>query len=304
MHWHFLIAFILTAFAGTAQAHVGDRLYSIFELTDEDLAQINLHDGSADDWRRVIGVPSLTTHDFALNPYFTLDYDPEDLDFKIWLGWHQATSRIYVAMESSDDIYFNEYVENIGSSPFVTNWGMLNNDSMHFMVDGDHSGGGYEREINDFASIAEWKQAHYAQAQGYGAIAVTSGSRHIDLLPFLGWFARPPYADGDGGIWGTEPTHSVIEFYVTAFDNLVKDPQTEAVVSSLSLYQVVGFSIVVPDYDSQSLHAAYLLPLSLGPASAVITADGFADGLLVGKVSGVSVVESDSWGRIKASFGK
>lgn len=302
--WSVVLVALLTI-SPSAHAHVGDRLFMFFELTDEDLAQIDLHDGSAEDWREVIGEPSLRAVDFFINPLAgdAPDYDPADLDFQIWLGWHQATGRIYVAMESVDNVYINEYKENLGSQ--ADNWSLPNSsDSMVFMLDGDHSGGEYDLAFDDFENREDWRQAHHAQAQAYGAIARTSGSRYVDLLPFLGWFSLPPYAEGGGGVVGEAPTISVIEFYLTAFDNLIKESQTEAVVSTLLPGKVIGFSIHIGDFDRPKVvHAGYLLP-PLGRS--IVTADLFADGLLVGKGQApeISVVESDSWGRIKASFGK
>ena len=44
--------------AVSTRAHVGDRVYPIAELTDDMLAQIDLKDGSVDDWIEVLGEPS------------------------------------------------------------------------------------------------------------------------------------------------------------------------------------------------------------------------------------------------------
>ena len=43
----FLIVLIM---AGVAEAHSGNRLYPFYELTDEMLEQIDLHDGLIDEW--------------------------------------------------------------------------------------------------------------------------------------------------------------------------------------------------------------------------------------------------------------
>ncbi len=39
--------------ASAAHGHIGDEIYPIFELLDEDLDRIDLTDGSVDDWRAV-----------------------------------------------------------------------------------------------------------------------------------------------------------------------------------------------------------------------------------------------------------
>ena len=40
--------------------------------------------------------------------------DPSNLDFRIWLSWHDVTNRIYLAYVGTDIIYHNNYesVEN------------------------------------------------------------------------------------------------------------------------------------------------------------------------------------------------
>jgi hypothetical protein len=283
-----------------AHAHIGDRLFHIFELTDEDLGRIDLKDGSADDWRDVLGEPSLTTLDFSIDPQVGdgPTYDPADLDFQIWLGWHQTTSRIYVAMESSDNAYVNQY-GGIGSLPGITAY-----DNMEIMIDGDHTGGEYTFTQDDFSTLDEWIQAAQSQAQLYFATARTPDARHANLLFFDEWYTRPPYVDGGGGVFGEAPTISVIEFYVTPFDRLVKDSQEQTVITKLFPGKIIGFAVWVGDFDTsaQRVHALYLLPPS---SLSTFTADIFTDGLLVGAggtVPDISAVAQDSWGRFKASF--
>ena len=46
----FLIVLIL---AGIAEAHSGNRLYPFYELTDDMLAKIDIHDGFIDEWYEI-----------------------------------------------------------------------------------------------------------------------------------------------------------------------------------------------------------------------------------------------------------
>ncbi len=89
---------------GGAEAQESERLYPFFELTDADLAQIDVTDGSIDEWKDLLGEPTLTALDFQTRPEPGL-YDPADMDYRVWLAWHGATHRLYVAVERSDDIY-------------------------------------------------------------------------------------------------------------------------------------------------------------------------------------------------------
>ena len=77
----FLIVLIT---AGVAEAHSGNRLYPFYELTEEMLEEIDLHDGLIDEWYE-IGEPSMTLLDFrtVLDLYAP---DPSNFDFRIWLA--------------------------------------------------------------------------------------------------------------------------------------------------------------------------------------------------------------------------
>ena len=101
------LALSLAGFLSVANAQPPDRIYPVVELTDRDVAEIDVTDGSVEDWENIAGEPTLTPLDFA-EPYGG-SYDPSDMDFRIWLGWHDATDRIFFAMERVDDVYVNEY---------------------------------------------------------------------------------------------------------------------------------------------------------------------------------------------------
>ena len=115
-----------------AGAHSGDRVFPIPELTDEMLEEIRLDDGSIDEWYDLVGEPTMTLLDFH-DPGFNRLPDPAELDFRIWLAWHDDPDRLYVAFVSSDDEYSNSHDFNAGSR-------LLEHDSIALVVDGDHRG--------------------------------------------------------------------------------------------------------------------------------------------------------------------
>ena len=117
----------------SASAHVGDRVYPIAYLTDEMVAQIQLDDGSVGEWYELIGEPTLTLLDFR--SLMGSSPDPADLDFRIWLAWHDDPARFYLAFAASDDMYHNTHEYYSGND-----W-MKFHDSIQFSFDGDHSGG-------------------------------------------------------------------------------------------------------------------------------------------------------------------
>ena len=83
--------FVVLIMIGVAEAHSGDRLYPFYELTDEMLEKIDLHDGLIDEWYE-IGEPNMTLLDFKTNRNFIAP-DPSNLDFRIWLAWHDRSRK-------------------------------------------------------------------------------------------------------------------------------------------------------------------------------------------------------------------
>ena len=119
------------------------------------------------------------------------------------------------------------------------------------------------------------------------------------------WYVLPPYAGGGGRRFGEQPTITVTEFYVTPFDRMLWNDEENSQASELNPGQIIGFSITIRDNDEPDEFTILDLP----SLEAVISADAFVDGLLLGLDGEISqvkdtAVESDSWGRIKASFNK
>jgi hypothetical protein len=306
-----LLFVFLMAAIGPLDAHLGDRTYFIAELSDADLASIDLDDGDIGDWQDILGDPTLTANDF-------IGYGEPDIasfNFRIWLGWHDATDRIYVAMEQVDNFYFNQF----DRSEFSTaNFSLGGYDgSMNLYVDGDHSGGQYAYN-GPGENKEEWALLSDQGSQGYSALGqVFDSGTHISTtvtellsqfssygLGYAHWFAWPPYAEGGGSALGEAPSVAVTEFYVTPFDRLVWNSPEESLVSDLFPGKTIGCKILLTDNDedgiSSSIHA--LVPFSSEYSG---TADGFGDFLLLGAdgtVPGGTAVEGKSWARIKASF--
>ena len=306
------VAGLVLGSVGPTPAHMGDRVYPIFELTDEDVALIDVVDGSIDDWLEVVGEPSLTSLDFygitfESEGVTSFVVEPHDLDFRIWLAWHDATDRVYVAMERADDEYVNEYG---GDDHMGRNFMFFWDGSIALAIDGDHSGGG------DYTPSASGKEEQrrlwHQHAQGYEGLNEVPAGRHsvgvfggpmmYDEYPF---YLLPPYAEGGGARFGEQPTLTVTEFYVTLFDLLVWDSPKESQVSDLFPGKIVGMDILVVDKDSSG---ESWLSLPEETPDITDTASEFQDAVLLGLGGGIppdeSVVESITWGRIKATFVK
>ena len=296
----------------TVYAHdVGDRLYPIIEITDRQLEAFDLTDGSLEEWKTYLSASVLNRLDFEDLGYLygsakRLESslpDPNDLDFQFWLGWNQSTNRLYVAAERFDNVHLNAYEgrnENwYESGELDPIWAY---DSLELLVDGDHSGGEYGFHPDCCATEEEWKQVQNSQAQQYFIIDQSPNGQLIEYYGVGPWVTKPPYAAAGGALWVGETHRIVTEFYVTAFDSLVWDSPEASKVSPLFPNKVIGFSLSVPDFDTAPGYYHYHGFHSLNAGSVTWhNADYFVDGLLV--EAPATVVESWSWGRIKAASG-
>ena len=284
---------VITFLSLPVHGHVGDRVVPVFEITDDALSKIDLHDGAIDEWTELADDPSLTPFDFVLYESLSTarEYHPADLDFRIWLAWNETHDRIYAGAIFSDDSYVNEMPD-----PPIMSF----NDSMALLIDGDHSGGRYFGGGNH--DVGEMR-VHNSQAQFYEAIATTPEGPTVSLLLTSAggewsadWMLYPPYSDGGGFVVGESPTISVIEFYVTPFDDMIWNDEAGSTISDLKADMVIGVSAYVFDREAGAgiERDMYLMG---GPRA---TADDFFDGLLLGERD--TAVHADSWGRIKASL--
>jgi hypothetical protein len=289
------MAFLLAGLAGRGEAQ-SDRVFFIPELTDAQVAAIDIEDGSIEDWQEMVGEPVLLGADL----YAVVgDYDPASCAFRVWLGWHGETDRLYVAMEQVDDVYINEYTDS----------NMQAHDSnVVLYVDGDNSGGRFQFLSSDFPTEEEFLLANNQHAQVYTAIAEVRGdSPPIELQwtsYYDDWSVKPPYADAGGGSFGDAPTVAVTEFYVTPFDFLVWNSSEESLVSDLYAGKRIGLMMALSDFDvwSDDLWER-MHPTAVFHLHQVSNDAFFVDAVLVGGgPSEDTAVEDVTWARIKASF--
>ena len=275
------------------------------------LAKIEL-DGLIHEWED-FGEPTMTlTLDFRTYEY-SRSPDASDLDFRIWLGWHDASDRLYLAFVSSDDVYFNnyEYHEDRHTRS------MRNFDSILLFADGDHSGGeGAENSSTD----DEWEDIT-GRTQSYEAVARSIGAPNLDEPSVRYYSGRlaytifPPYGDAAGSVIGENPVVSAIEMYVSPYDSWENgwDSRPEQIqFSELSAGKTIGFAVIVNDWDSFGVWDGLWEPDAMppderGPGISLFfrRANRFLDGLLVPasiEQNEASSVEIDSWARIKASL--
>jgi len=287
---------LVCSLTGGASAHIGENVYLIFEIPESDAADLDLRDVSVADWEDVVGDPMFTPLDLYQDPTVGdgAQYDPADLDYRIWLGYNGNLGTMWMGMERIDNVYINEYTGgDLGS--------LWQHDAIEFMLDGDHTGGDYTGSADENWTDEEKTLNGNRTAQQYVAIADTPDGRHVGYQGAgADWVNALPYADGGGGSIGEGPTTNIIEFFVTPFDDLIWNSPDDSVQSDLSDGNIIGFQISAQDFDTAPTEYRAFHTVS-GQAATWRYAERFVDGRLVG-AGGATAVEDDSWGRIKASL--
>jgi hypothetical protein len=301
---------VLAIISQAASAHVGGgQPFPIFELSTDELPDI--HDGSLDDWEEVLPSFSLNQDQFApLNVNDGAGIDTADLAYRVFMAWHSAGNHLYVAIERVDDVYVNTYEGgDLGN--------VWQHDSIEFMVDGDHTGGKYNRYLEeDGFGTEEAKLLSGFQAQQYFAIAVSPDNNTLGYGGAATWAVAPPFSNAGGFTDNQEsPNTSVIEMFITPWDELDWRGPERSRRTELIAGKILGFQVSIPDFDAGCFacddlflfHGYHTLS---GQPLTWREADNFVDGELIACTTGdcgsasspVTAVESNSWGRIKASF--
>ena len=233
-----------------AKAHMGNAVYPIPQLTEEMMAKIRFEDGSVDEWYDLVGEPTFTQEDFRTSG--NREFDPSNLDFRIWLAWHNDPDRLYAAFSSSDN-------QNLSFSRL----GMyFDEDSFTLSIDGDHSGGEGKLEQDDYEGMDMWWES-----QQYVVFSHTDSVRLVfnalssvftrDSEDSIGyvvgfltdrlsqyWMVLPPYGTASGNIGGAASTN-VIELFVTPYDDWQgygsSNGPEDIVFSELSEGKIIGF---------------------------------------------------------------
>ena len=287
---------VLLMWSAASSAHTGDRLFPFYELTDEMLATIDIHDGFIDEWYDV-GEPSMTVLDFGSWTEGTLP-DPANLDFRIWLAWHDESNRVFFAIAAIDDEYENTHDRSAEGGQGVMEY----HDSITFQLDADHSGGTGHRNETPFDEYP----LIFGRTQQYAAVARTASGPVLGEYSsgwLVSWGINPPYGDSGGGVHGENPTVWVIEFYVTPQNAWGEGPE-DTVFSDLEANQIVGFLAIVNDRDITGRLGWRPSSIQDDDVNPFLQdrgyADIFVDGLLLPDRS--TAVEDVTWGRIKASL--
>ena len=180
--------------AVSTEAQFPERVYPIMERTDEMRTRIDVRDGSVDDWREVLGEPTLTPVDLVSRA-MGIGVRPIFVGLSHLAGlarWRQPPFRSYridrrynqraclrPKWRASDDLSHADL-------------------SVWLFVDGDRSGGSYQQD--------EARGLEYPMQQARGIkhvqepipTAATINNLVVGGVSLLtDWVHRPPFADGD-----------------------------------------------------------------------------------------------------------
>ena len=190
---------LLIGSALSAGAHVGGRVFPIPELTDEMLAEVQL-DGFVDEWSDLIGEPVMTLLDFTPEQGWAPagPRDPSDIDFQVWLAWHDDPARLYVALVAADDDYKNTHTYDVDWEDSFEHEMVGNlNDAIRLGVDGDHSGGpGYDNSGLDRLVEVSGETQLYEAISRTPAGPTLDGRRSRHWGEDFSWMTLPPYGGG------------------------------------------------------------------------------------------------------------
>ena len=242
--------FLIAAILGTSvssEAQFSDRLYPVFELTDEMRKKIDVKDGSVEDWLEVFGEPTLTPLDFLTAPWAS-KYDPSSFDFRVWLAWHHGGNHLFVAAEMVDDFVH----EHSTDRNFLSGQGVAQGDLfVWFFVDGDKSGGSLTID-NSLGLTHPMQQAQYYSAFP-GTYSNDNNLKLTKVSSLTNWVHHPPYADGGGALVDSQPSFGVVEFYITPFDRLIWDDQENSIITDLFPGKTIGFALELIDVDENKM---------------------------------------------------
>lgn len=215
-----------------------DKEFKIFQFPSNMIPRI---DGKTDDWEIVpesyeIGTEELsdTTNGKGTN------YDRDDLDINVRVGWVKGLNRLYFLYEAHDD-YWNMYYKR--------------GDIFEIVVDADLSGGQF---INN-EQIADTWESHFmfkgVHAQNYHIFTPPGEGRDwVFVWGCQKWVSELPYANHAYSYNFSEGESGklVLEFWITPFDYAPYEGPERAVESKLVEDTIIGLSWSVLDYDEKN----------------------------------------------------
>ena len=262
---------------GDETCSISPSIITIPNIADADIGELNLQDGSIQDWFDVVDNPRLFASQLSPDPVGDgAAYDPQDFDFMVFLSWNRQIGRLYVGVVIVDDIL----VEVQDTDDLE-----VSDHTVILAVDGDRDGGEYLVDRQCCQTEEEYQSLHSRTAQRYVAHYQGRAGRRVQRIgPAREWLNAAEWAFGWGTVgestfgWGN--VSSVVEFYITPFDCLHRDSARESLKSELFWKKLISFDLAVVDRDDPSSDSRSVYSLS----GAIDRRDSrlFVDALLYG----------------------
>jgi len=273
------------------------EVYSAFQVSD---SQVAIIDGDLSDWDIVGDSYTILTGQFydLINPEVEAG-DSEDFSVRLMVGWNKASNRLYVAAQVRDDIH--QVDRPVGSAAVR----IFQDDAMELFIDADHSGG-------QFANFTDLSPKEQLRRNGAEANHFVLAGPPPDEDIFVNFSAAAWYALQDGPFTqaaveytGTMGAAGVTNYEVmlVPFDRVEMNAVFQSIEHDLREEEIIGFNVEFNDFDANPELFDAKWSLS-GQLNSFRFSERFAD-LILMPIEGIfqaTIVEANSWGRIKASL--
>ncbi len=294
----FFLTLVLQITVGSAKPVLGHYPegvgYRAFQFPDHLTPVI---DGDLKDWEVVGDSYTILTGQFhdLINPEVETS-DSDDFTARLMAGWNKAENKLYIAAQVRDDIH---QIDRPAGSATV----LFQDDAMELFIDADHSGG-------QFANFTELSQEEQRRRNGVEANHFVVAGPPPDEDFFVNFSAASWYALSDGpyteaavefiGVLGGEGVTNY-EVMLVPFDRVNINAAFQSEEHILRENEILGFNVELNDFDvhSELFDAKWSLS---GQHNSYRFSDRFADLILMPLEGTFTVVESISWGRLKASL--
>ena len=294
----FFLTLVLQITVGSAKPVLGHYPegvgYRAFQFPDHLTPVI---DGDLKDWEVVGDSYTILTGQFhdLINPEVETS-DSDDFAARLMAGWNKAENKLYIAAQVRDDIH---QIDRPAGSATV----LFQDDAMELFIDADHSGG-------QFANFTELSQEEQRRRNGVEANHFVVAGPPPDEDFFVNFSAAAWYALSDGpyteaavefiGVLGGEGVTNY-EVMLVPFDRVNINAAFQSEEHILRENEILGFNVELNDFDvhSELFDAKWSLS---GQHNSYRFSDRFADLILMPLEGTFTVVESISWGRLKASL--
>lgn len=270
-------------------AHGEDEVPNLYAVGIVGDAVPNI-DGDLSEWADYPEWNILTFADDFIDNSFGTVKDLESLDFTGKVAWHENSNMMFWAFDVYDDVHVQE------SAPGECLYWIQ--DDLEWYIDADNSGGSYNGNEPEGVRRCGPAQQVAMLVGGLGDdICTCSASK---------WSVDAPYVYWEGTVsemaTGTRTTYEVGSML---FDFLDETPEDSS-IHQLSEGDVVGLSWDIDDQDVSGEDKNQTTAWYTTPLTALFReADNLNDVTMSPpewSLSGVTAVESESWGAIKATY--